>query len=118
MVKRTLTAILEMALAALMIVGGGFAITGAKKAWPPFVCWANDESGSLSRTCAALKISHSTEYDSVEIVEVTGIANMSQNVKKVEFKWRPKPGLDGPRPGATEASMTFRKYDDGWRPAQ
>jgi len=58
------------------------------------------------------------EYDTAETVEVTGIANMSENVKRVEFKWWPKPDLDGSRQEAIDASMTFRRYDDGWRPSQ
>jgi hypothetical protein len=123
--EKAVTTILEIALAALLIFGGGFLIAegrsliaSTKKAWPPVVCWANDESRSLSRTCAAYKISRSSEYEGEEVIEVTGIADMSENVKKVEFRWRLKPDAGTLNAQAVDASMTFRRYDDGWRPSQ
>jgi hypothetical protein len=70
----------------------------------------------LPRQLATHKISSQPYYDGAEIVEVTGIADMSENLKRVEFKWRLRPSTQNPRPQSADASMIFRKYDDGWRP--
>lgn len=81
----------------------------------PIACWMDDEIGSLGRTCAQQKIQGSSEYDRFEIVEVTGITNLSENEKRVEFIFRPKPTVQNPRPQPSATWTKFRKYDDGWR---
>ena len=75
----------------------------------------NDETGSLSRTCAQNKIAESGDYKGAEITEVTGIAQINENLKQVEFKWRVKPTNENPNPQSVDSEVTFRKYDDGWR---
>ena len=114
-VKPALIATLVVVLGVALIVGVGELIEGN---WGDIVCWVNDETGSLGRTCALNKIAKSKDYEGAEVIEVTGIAEMTNNVKRVEFKWRVKPNAQNPNPQAVDGTLTFRKYDDGWRPAE
>jgi hypothetical protein len=110
-VKRVFAAI-------VVVIVAGLLIAGVQQNWASIVCWINDESGSLSRTCAQQKVGESGEYADAEIMEVTGIADINENVKRVEFKWRTKPSSQAPNPKPVDGTMTFRKYDDGWRVAE
>lgn len=86
--------------------------------WGAIVCWTNDETGSLGRTCAMHKIASLPGYDGVVLVEVTGIADIGYNLKRVEFRWRPTPNGKQRNSQPADGSITFRKYDDGWRPSE
>ncbi len=113
---RLIGEVVKKALAAtIVIVVGGLLVVGIQEYWPSIKCWIDDESGSLSRTCALHKVTESSGYEGAEVVEITGIADMSDNVKRVEFTWRLKPNDPNPDPQETKGTMTFRKYDDGWR---
>lgn len=71
--------------------------------------------GTLGRTCALHKISESNDFKEAEVTEVTGIGEVGQNIKRVEFKWRLKPSPQNPNPPTADGAVIFRKYDDGWR---
>jgi hypothetical protein len=79
-------------------------------------CLLSDNTGSLSRACALHKITTQAGYGNGYVVEITGIADITENVKRVEFDWQTKPDGQNPNRRASKAYMTFRKYDDGWRP--
>lgn len=64
------------------------------------------------------KLAQSKDYEGAQITEVTGIAEISDNLKRVEFKWRLKPTPQNPNPQSADGVLTFRKYDDGWRPEE
>ena len=102
-------------VATLVVVVGAVLVGTVSENWGDIVCWANDETGSLTRTCALHKIVNQAGYGDAYVVEITGIADMSENVKRVEFKWRPKPDAQSPSPQSSNGYVTFRKCDDGWR---
>jgi hypothetical protein len=84
--------------------------------WGTIVCWLNDETGSLSRTCALHKIVARRGFGDAYVVSITGIANVSENVKRVEFEWHAKDASQSPSPSSVSDEIVFRRYDDGWRP--
>jgi|ERR1022692_2356502 hypothetical protein len=107
----------QPAVVATLVIVVGAALVGALiEHWGATVCWVNDATGILNRTCAIHKIGSQPSFNGAEIVEVTGIADVGGSVKRVEFKWRLKPSAQNPNPQPTGGSVTFRKYDDGWRP--
>ncbi len=99
----------------LVLFVGGAIVVGIQSNWGTIMCWFNDETGSLGRTCAEQKISESKQFEGTEVVEITGIAGISDNVKQVEFNWRLKPTSQNPNPQSVPGTVRFRKYDDGWR---
>jgi hypothetical protein len=114
-VRPALIATIVVVFGIALIVGiGGLVVDN----WGGIVCWANDETGNLGRICALHKVSQSKNYEDSDVIEVTGIAEISENVKRVEFKWRYKPTAENPNPQQAEGAITFRKYDDGWRPEE
>jgi hypothetical protein len=114
-IMRFVTPALGVTLAIVLVAA---LVSGVSENWGSVVCWRNDQTGSLSRTCAAHKIIELGSYNGAEIVDVTGIADISENVKKVEYKWRMKPSKENQNPQSVDAAVSFRKYDDGWRVAQ